>query len=84
VATEKLIQLANDRGGEDNISVAILRFEEQAAQVDVIRDPGPMLSFDKQTVLEGERDRRALLLYTTILCFVQVLLIFLIWLSVQG
>ena len=34
--------------------------------------------------IAGKRNRRALLLYTLFLCFVQIALIFLIWLSVSG
>lgn len=76
-ATEKLIQLANERGGEDNISVAVLRIGEQQAELEtkstLIGDSG------EQAQRNNARMRRALWIYTTILVFVQVILIVLVW-----
>lgn len=83
-ATERLIQLANERGGEDNISVAVLRIGEQAAQVEAPPTliPGEVTSSLAQLSIKSER--RTLLIYTAILCLVQIILIFLIWLSVSS
>lgn len=76
-ATEKLIQLANDRGGEDNISVAVLRIGEQQAEFETKSTP-IVVSGDRaqQSVA---RSRRALWYYTAILIAVQVILIVLVW-----
>jgi PPM family protein phosphatase len=86
-ATEEMIRLANERGGEDNISVAVLRFrsapaetadaESTAAQATVLSAP---------TTRRKRRSRHQaaggtfLWLYTVFLCLVQSAAIFVIWL----
>lgn len=70
-ATESLIRLANDRGGEDNISVAVLHFGELPALEQV--SAGPETDRDNASV------RRALGVYTGLLCLVQTLLMIWIW-----
>lgn len=77
VATETLIQLANDRGGEDNISVAVLRIGEQPANERV--KPAPIVIFSKDAQQSNARLRRGLWIYTAILVTVQIALIILIW-----
>jgi PPM family protein phosphatase len=82
-AAVTLIRLANQRGGEDNISVAILSFGEQPGWAAV-------RPADKQVTLARRRapaalapaERRALWILTAILCLVQTILIVLIWLWV--
>lgn len=83
-ATEKLIALANERGGEDNISVVILRVREQ---------PGPRVVATDQNLYEvsgsgtakiSESGRRFLWVYITFLALVQIVLILLIWNLIQG
>ncbi|MDX1617080.1 MAG: hypothetical protein R3300_22435, partial [Candidatus Promineifilaceae bacterium] len=65
---ERLIALANERGGEDNISVAVVHFGEQPATgVEPTDGTGP----------ESTRTRRALWVYTLILAVIQTLLIIL-------
>ncbi|MCI0399661.1 MAG: Stp1/IreP family PP2C-type Ser/Thr phosphatase [Chloroflexi bacterium] len=81
-ATEQLIQLANERGGEDNISVAVVCIGEQATQSDQVktvlsRPAGP-------TRKSRSGARRALWIYTAILCLVQAVLIVLIWLFISA
>lgn len=82
-ATKTLIGLANQRGGEDNISVAVLSFGQQpmptsaqppADQVTVARKRAPAAL--------APAERRALWILTAILCLVQTILIILIWLWV--
>ncbi len=76
-AAETLIQLANDRGGEDNISVAVLRIGEQPA-AERIRTY-PILVSGAKSQEDSARLRRALWFYTAILAIIQVVLIILIW-----
>jgi hypothetical protein len=80
-AADQLIRLANDRGGEDNISVAILRIGGQLAEFN--SHSAPVV-----TVQEAQNGTaiysRALWFYTAVLAIVQVVLIFLIWNIVNG
>lgn len=78
-ATEKLIQLANERGGEDNISVAVLRIGEQPAQNTSSSIRSPIMAASTKAHTENAYARRALWVYTAILCVVQIVLIVLIW-----
>lgn len=76
-ATEKLIHLANERGGEDNISVAVLRIGEQQAELETKSTP---IGATGHRAQRGDaRMRRALWIYTAILVVVQVILIVLVW-----
>ncbi|MGD2049192.1 MAG: Stp1/IreP family PP2C-type Ser/Thr phosphatase [Chloroflexota bacterium] len=76
-ATEKLIRLANERGGEDNISVAVLRIGEQQAELETKSTPTGATGHRAQQ--DDARMRRALWIYTAILVVVQVILIVLVW-----
>ncbi|MCP4428219.1 MAG: hypothetical protein GY803_27335, partial [Chloroflexi bacterium] len=71
-ATQTLIDLANMRGGEDNISVAVLRYE---------------FASQKKKNLTGTSSKpahsRMLWLYTIFLTLVQTILIILIWALLQ-
>jgi hypothetical protein len=78
-ATEKLIQLANTRGGEDNISVAVLSIGEQPAASLPGSIPTPRMVASAKTWPDSAHARRVMWIYTAILCAVQVLLIVLIW-----
>ncbi len=80
-ACTNLIQKANERGGEDNISVAIIRFDGQATAV---ARPGtqpttPRAAARNGTGTQQVANRSALWLYTVMLGMVQALLIFLVW-----
>ena len=77
VATEKLIQLANERGGEDNISVAVLRIGEQPVEVET--DSTPIVVPGSSARKSDVRLRRVLWIYTAVLVIFQILLIILIW-----
>ena len=70
-AAQTLIDLANMRGGEDNISAAVLRYgSNHAADVETGTSSQPARS-------------RMLWLYTIFLTLVQTILIILIWLLLQ-
>jgi serine/threonine protein phosphatase PrpC len=78
-ATEELIELANSRGGEDNISVAVLSIGEQPAASLPGSISAPRKVSGVKAPPDSEQARRAMWIYTAILCAVQVLLIVLIW-----
>ena len=82
LATEHLIELANDRGGEDNISVAVLQIGEQP--IDLKADSAPKsLSSDGQ--LERIVQSQAYFwIYPAVLAVVQIVLIVLVWNLVNG
>jgi serine/threonine protein phosphatase PrpC len=78
-ATENLIQLANSRGGEDNISVAVLRIgERHTAPLPGSRSI-PRLAIGAEALPNQAHAHRAMWIYTAILCIVEVLLIILTW-----
>lgn len=64
-ATDVLINLANERGGRDNISVILLRYVGEA-----VVDPAGTAT----TIYS-----KALWTYTLLLCLLQTILIFLVW-----
>jgi PPM family protein phosphatase len=70
-AAEALVALANQRGGEDNISVVIVRFGEQPGKDGLGAVPAGDLG--------KARVGRALKYYTLFLCLIEVLLIFYTW-----
>ncbi|MFZ0543818.1 MAG: Stp1/IreP family PP2C-type Ser/Thr phosphatase [Candidatus Promineifilaceae bacterium] len=78
-ATETLIQLANERGGEDNISVIVLKVEELPP--DLPRDGEKKTNRLKTVNVTpvDSRTKRALWIYTAVLCLIQTILIILIW-----
>ncbi len=73
-ATQTLVDLANERGGEDNISVAVLRYDSSHATA-------------PKNITTGTSSKparsRMLWLYTIFLTLVQTILIILIWLLLQ-
>jgi protein phosphatase len=77
-----LIDLANERGGEDNISVAVMRYDNQGAS-----QPIPSLvavpETETATGTSTKQARRRMLLYTIVLSLVQTILIILIWAYLQ-
>lgn len=79
-ASRILIDLANERGGEDNISVAIMRYGNLATSQQ------PLVVVPEKEILTGTSEkpaRRRMLLYTIILSLVQTILIILIWALLQ-
>jgi len=75
-ASNKLIQLANQRGGEDNISVAIVQYEGNTA-VDTADTHVNM------TTTEPTINKAALWAYTGLLTVVLIFLIFFTWLMLR-
>lgn len=85
-ACTTLIGRANERGGEDNISVAIIRFDGEATAVahpTTHKTTAPQDSLvigNRQQSPPGTTAHRSTLwLYTVVLGLVQSLLIFLVW-----
>lgn len=83
-ATEKLIELANSRGGEDNISVAVLTFGDEPDMELADRFVAPRVVAVPRALADTAHARRAMWIYTAILCIVQVALIVLVWNLVNG
>jgi len=79
VATRTLIHLANSRGGEDNISVAVLIYGPRRGSKRVRGDLGRVVETSGQPAL----NRTALWSYTVLLSLVQTILIFLAWLLLR-
>jgi protein phosphatase len=77
VATKKLIELANERGGEDNISVAVLLLGEESQSLKDSGDDPVMVSGPDPT--NSSRARRILWRYIAFLVIIQVILLVLIW-----
>jgi serine/threonine protein phosphatase PrpC len=83
-ATENLIELANSRGGEDNISVAVLTFGDEPDMELADRFVAPRVVAVPRALADTAHARRAMWIYTAILCIVQVALIVLVWNLVNG
>lgn len=75
-ATQDLIRLANSRGGEDNISVVILQYNNRQALV----QPSP----ETRTAVRTVKRRKGLFwFYTILLSLMQAFLIILVWLLLR-
>ncbi|MBK8905877.1 MAG: Stp1/IreP family PP2C-type Ser/Thr phosphatase [Anaerolineaceae bacterium] len=84
-ACTNLIRKANERGGEDNISVALIRFDgetavaQTSARKTTAPQTQPIVATRHRPPQELVANRSMLWLYTVILGMVQTLLIFLVW-----
>ena len=78
-ATEKMIQLANKRGGEDNISVAILQRGEMSKSLSTELSPITRVTRTRNTVSTGESERGAFWYNTATLTIMYLFLVLLIW-----
>ncbi|WP_420632045.1 Stp1/IreP family PP2C-type Ser/Thr phosphatase [Candidatus Leptofilum sp.] len=81
-ATDILIHRANERGGEDNISVAIIRYAGSTAvapQKSAQPNKTSLVVAAGQPATQQTTSRPALWIYTLALGLVQALLIFLVW-----
>jgi len=77
-ATETLIGLANERGGQDNVSVAVLHFQPVAV--------GPLVISDhRESVSESPSsgNRTFLWFYTILLTIIQTVLMVAVWLVLR-
>ena len=81
-AANHLIQLANQRGGEDNISVIVIRYGTQAAARVASQAAARVTSQAPTTITLGS-ERLLLWLYTIVLSLVQSFLILLAWLLLR-
>lgn len=80
-ASRILIDLANDRGGEDNISVVVLRYKaKNGSGQSAVLVPGKT---ETKSAANQAAQRRTLWFYTIILSLVQTILIILIWALLQ-
>lgn len=78
-ATETLVNLANERGGEDNVSVGVFHFHPPARSRSP-EEPSPkMVSVPAAEERRTVDASRGLWLYTAFLALMQTLLIVLIW-----
>ena len=81
-ATATLIRKANERGGEDNISVAIIRYDRETAvspQKGSQRHTEPLVVSGSASGNRLVLSRSLLWMYTVALGLVQSILIFLVW-----
>ena len=83
-ATEKLIELANERGGEDNISAAVLLLGERPEESSDNTTADPVMVPGSDPNISSLRARRVLWIYIAILVIIQIILIFLIWNLLTG
>lgn len=81
-AAEQLIEMANDRGGQDNISVAIIDYGLQRGleEEGLLRVVMPL---EEDPGAQSAPDRKFLLPYTIFLSIVEAVLIVLVWLLLR-
>lgn len=85
-ATEQMIFLANERGGEDNISAGIIQFGERVIEetrpfTPAAPETAPFVipTSAAQTAVSQSHDRALLWLYTIALTLLMAVLIFIVW-----
>lgn len=78
-ATAKMIRLANDRGGEDNISVAVMQVGGEISPDDVLYPQGTKAVPAAVTDSPGPPDRGEFWFQTATLAITFLLLVLLIW-----
>jgi protein phosphatase len=83
-ATQTLIDMANERGGKDNISVAVLRYGQAATEPETTSEKKtavfPHAAPSAQAAAFG---RRLLWLYTLLLAGVESVLLLFLWLFIR-
>jgi len=77
-ATQKMIHLANERGGEDNISAAVILVGELAGSPEINPADPVMISGPDPNKKVWPR-RRILCTYTAILLLIQIIIVVLVW-----
>jgi len=83
-ATELLIELANERGGEDNISAAVLLLGKQPEKSSDRNIADPVMVSGSGPTKSSSRARRVIWIYIAILVIIQIILIILIWNLLTG
>ncbi len=83
-STGKLIELAKERGGEDNLSVAIIYYLRELADIDVDLEHDVVFSPGLAAQALPEAGPRSLLIYTALLAIVQTLLIIWTWIIINN
>ncbi|NKQ36129.1 MAG: Stp1/IreP family PP2C-type Ser/Thr phosphatase [Chloroflexi bacterium] len=85
-AVEQMIFLANERGGEDNISAGIIQFGERVIEetrpfTPLTQETAPFVipASAAQTAVPQNHDRALLWLYTIALTLLMAVLIFIVW-----
>lgn len=77
-ATKKMIHIANERGGEDNISAAVILLGELAGSPE-IGPVGPVMVSSLDPNRKIWPRRRILWTYTAILLLIQIVIVVLVW-----
>ncbi len=86
IAAKTLVGLANQRGGQDNITVIVVHYRDHMTAVadSGIAQPAAVPSNLTTSRIPGQTARRAMLwTYTLLLSLVQTILIFLAWLLLR-
>ncbi|MCB8951037.1 MAG: Stp1/IreP family PP2C-type Ser/Thr phosphatase [Ardenticatenales bacterium] len=83
-AARQLLRMAYDRGGEDNISVAVIRFRPESMRRQPLVAPPADETHPAADEGQSGANRTFLWLYTAFLCLAQSVLIFLVWLLLQN
>jgi PPM family protein phosphatase len=81
-AATQLIQMANDRGGQDNISVAIIDFGEETG---ITEEQGSLVAMPQEnnSGASSSLNRAFLIPFTALLSVVEAILIVLVWLLLR-
>lgn len=83
-ASTKLIQMANDRGGQDNISVAIIDYGQEAGNLLAGEQESRVaMPADDGASTASSLNRALLIPYTVFLSVVEAVLILLVWLLLR-
>ena len=83
-ATSHLIQLANERGGQDNITAAIIAFGESLPESPIKQDePRVAMLASNGSAKTAGPNRKFLVPYTIFLSIVEAILIVMVWLILQ-
>jgi protein phosphatase len=77
MAASKLIELANQRGGEDNISAAVIHFNGYAESATAVTKP------QATATRQPQANKQFLWVYTGVLAIVLIFLILLTWLVLR-
>ncbi|MFN2187353.1 MAG: Stp1/IreP family PP2C-type Ser/Thr phosphatase [Candidatus Promineifilaceae bacterium] len=83
-ATAELVELAKERGGEDNISVGIVHYLRELSGIELDPETDVLVGPGRLAYAAPQGGQRALWLYTAILAIIQSLLIIWTWLIINS